>query len=359
MKQRKTTNLGINHSKDKEKYYLMLEKNGISTKHCSRANPKNKNSQYNIVHEGKPVLPIREFNLLPSKAKNVLKSGKKLTAGNSLQAYCIVCERKYRRGRLDKWSNYYSEYTDEQIYIHYAVLSIYNLSPNNPKAKQLTKKYIEEQIDIDFENIKSFCSIEKEDIADPRNFSISRKMDKGLHNVCNICSKSYTESVGERWIIFSPDGRNSLNKKNTVCNTCGKKSNIHKDHIWPLAKGGTDWPENIQFLCDDCNLSKSATISLGDINQVKPEMICERYRMLLTHAIKNGQSIKTFESEISKSVIEFLILKRDMSDFDLEKFFQNEKKRNNRNHSVERAVKKYREFTKKRNLETRLLDYLS
>ena len=26
MKQRKTTNLGINHSKDKEKYYLMLEK---------------------------------------------------------------------------------------------------------------------------------------------------------------------------------------------------------------------------------------------------------------------------------------------------------------------------------------------
>ena len=42
--------------------------------------------------------------------------------------------------------------------------------------------------------------------------------------------------------------------------------------------------------------------------------------MLLTHAIKNGQSIKTFESEISKSVIEFLILKRDMSDLDLESF---------------------------------------
>ena len=51
----------------------------------------------------------------------------------------------------------------------------------------------------------------------------------------------------------------------------------------------------------------------------------------LTHAIKNGQSIKTFESEISKSVIEFLILKRDMSDLDLEKFFQTKRKRNNRN----------------------------
>tara|TARA_B100001250_G_C19347493_1_gene591861 strand:+ start:165 stop:353 length:189 start_codon:yes stop_codon:yes gene_type:complete len=62
MKQRKTTNLGINHSKDKEKYYLMLEKSGILTKYSSRANPKNKDSQYNIVHEGKPDLPIREFN---------------------------------------------------------------------------------------------------------------------------------------------------------------------------------------------------------------------------------------------------------------------------------------------------------
>ena len=49
-------------------------------------------------------------------------------------------------------------------------------------------------------------------------------------------AKSYTESVGEKMDNFSPDGRNSLNKKNTVCNTCGKKSNIHKDHIWPLAK---------------------------------------------------------------------------------------------------------------------------
>ena len=59
--------------------------------------------------------------------------------------------------------------------------------------------------------------------------------------------------------------------------------------------------------------------------------------MLLTHAIKNGQSIKTFESEISKSVIEFLILKRDMSDLDLEKFFKTK-----RNVTIETTVLKER-----------------
>jgi 5-methylcytosine-specific restriction endonuclease McrA len=30
----------------------------------------------------------------------------------------------------------------------------------------------------------------------------------------------------------------------------------HKDHIIPLARGGTNWPENIQILCQPCNDSK-------------------------------------------------------------------------------------------------------
>lgn len=359
MKQRKTTNLGINHSKDKEKYYLLLENSGIKTKYCSRANPKNNTSQYEIIHEGAAELPIREFNLLPSSAKKVLEAGKTLTAGNSLQAYCITCERKYRRGRLDKWSNYYSEFSDEEIYIHYAVLTIHNLSPNNPEAKQITKKYIEDEVYIDYGSIVSYCSIEKKEIADPRNFSISRKMDKGLHNVCNDCSRSYTESVGDRWIIFSPDGRNTLNKKNKSCKVCGVTKNIHKDHIWPIAKGGSDWPENIQFLCDDHNLSKSDKITLDHISDVKPRMISERYREILNKAVQNKQSIKEFESNISKSVIEFLIFKRDMEDVDLKEFFKLEKKSNNRNHNIDRAVRKYKAFTQTRKLETKLLENLS
>lgn len=30
----------------------------------------------------------------------------------------------------------------------------------------------------------------------------------------------------------------------------------HADHIIPLCRGGSNWPENIQCLCPDCNLSK-------------------------------------------------------------------------------------------------------
>lgn len=36
------------------------------------------------------------------------------------------------------------------------------------------------------------------------------------------------------------------------------KQKFHVDHIVPLAKGGSNWPSNLQCLCPACNLSKHA-----------------------------------------------------------------------------------------------------
>ena len=49
-----------------------------------------------------------------------------------------------------------------------------------------------------------------------------------------------------------------------MCANCNKKlfksgeKKFHVDHINPLAKGGSDWPSNLQCLCPSCNLRKSA-----------------------------------------------------------------------------------------------------
>jgi 5-methylcytosine-specific restriction endonuclease McrA len=44
------------------------------------------------------------------------------------------------------------------------------------------------------------------------------------------------------------------------CLHCGIECKLTVDHIIPLSKGGTNWPENIQGLCRGCNSRKGASL---------------------------------------------------------------------------------------------------
>lgn len=51
-------------------------------------------------------------------------------------------------------------------------------------------------------------------------------------------------------------------EQNDQCKLCHKDldGKGHVDHIIPLARGGTNWPDNLQILCEPCNCSKGAKI---------------------------------------------------------------------------------------------------
>lgn len=44
--------------------------------------------------------------------------------------------------------------------------------------------------------------------------------------------------------------------QNGECAICGQEKKLTKDHIIPLSKGGSDWINNIQLVCQSCNSSK-------------------------------------------------------------------------------------------------------
>ena len=49
-----------------------------------------------------------------------------------------------------------------------------------------------------------------------------------------------------------------LEEQGYRCNGCGRDllRRFCADHIIPLSRGGTNWPDNIQILCHPCNTSK-------------------------------------------------------------------------------------------------------
>ncbi|WP_286472323.1 HNH endonuclease, partial [Parabacteroides goldsteinii] len=50
------------------------------------------------------------------------------------------------------------------------------------------------------------------------------------------------------------------NRDTGKCVYCGSTENLHLDHIIPFSKGGATNVENLQLLCQKCNLEKSNKI---------------------------------------------------------------------------------------------------
>lgn len=83
-----------------------------------------------------------------------------------------------------------------------------------------------------------------------------RYVEKNPENIAHLKARRYAR---ER----NADGSHTLKEWNDLkekhgykCASCGEKKSLTKDHIKPLSKGGTDYIENIQPLCRNCNSKK-------------------------------------------------------------------------------------------------------
>jgi hypothetical protein len=192
------------------------------------------------------------------------------------------------------------------------------------------------------------CKIEKP----PNQFPLSRTMESGLHNQCRECVELYTESLGERWIKFNPDGHTiHRKKKSDKCTWCESKNKLHYDHKWPISKGGTDYLENFQLLCEKHNFEKKSSVSeFATIQEINSRMICSRYHTTLEKARYDGLSIREFEINISSEVRKFIKMKCKMTDKQLREFYLYEKQKNNRKFNIDRAIDKFRAYCETQDL---------
>lgn len=136
--------------------------------------------------------------------------------------------RKYRQANLEKIKKYKQDY--------YAA--------NFEKIKEKNREYRQ----VNIEKIKKY--------KQEWGATNSEKISAAQHR-----RRSYKRGNGGAYIV--KDIEVIFNQQGGRCNACGKKlirynkKQYHIDHIIPLARGGSNNPENIQLLCPSCNLSKS------------------------------------------------------------------------------------------------------
>jgi 5-methylcytosine-specific restriction endonuclease McrA len=87
----------------------------------------------------------------------------------------------------------------------------------------------------------------------------SRKYREENHGIIKKCGHNrrarLMNAEGE---FTAADIARITEKQRGRCAYCKKKKKLTVDHIVPLAKGGSNWPSNLQMTCRPCNSRKSA-----------------------------------------------------------------------------------------------------
>ena len=299
--------LGKNITKDHATIYNEIEKRIGATKKCMFGHTRG--SKTGVKHEGCMDVPIREFEL---KGATINEDNTvTITGGDGLQGFCKVCSTRRRGARINAEKESKQGKTVEEIYQLY--ITKYGIN---------TKKC-------------SRCSKDKT-LAE---FNLSISMECGLHNTCKVCTYEYGSSVGDRWIIYMPDGNYKYDKK---------EKDQHDDHIFPLSLGGSNEQINHQLLSSTENLEKSNDIvHFGSIQNINPEMLCLRYRASLSEAT----DINSLKIMLSRLVHKDILERSKLSDSELLDVYKKYCEKYNLRRGAERAVKKFRDYCKERKIQ--------
>jgi 5-methylcytosine-specific restriction endonuclease McrA len=297
-------NLGKNITKDHSIIYDEIEKKLGKTKKCTFGHTRG--SKTGVKHEGCQDIPIREFEL--KKAFLDENNNVVIENGDGLQGFCRNCSQLRRKARIEKEKSEKKDKTPEEIYELYK-------NKYNTEVKKCSR------CDV----LKPLCE-----------FNLSIGMECGLHNMCKICSYEYGSSVGDRWIIYMPDGNYKYNKHS---------SDEHDDHIFPLSLGGSNEEINHQLISSEENLKKSNDIYCFDnLNNINPLLLSSRYR----HILSESSDLNDLKIRLNQCVYNDILSRSNLDDNDLYNVYKSYCEKNNLRRDINRAVKKFREYCKLR-----------
>lgn len=136
--------------------------------------------------------------------------------------------------------------------------------PDREKAKARNKRWEKENADK-VKARKSNWRIENKAKMDAARAKWrSENPEYGKHwaarNLAKVNAYSHNRRAKYVGKYTEADVQALMEKQAGRCPACKKdiKLRYHVDHIMPIKLGGTNWPDNLQLLCPECNINKAA-----------------------------------------------------------------------------------------------------
>lgn len=107
---------------------------------------------------------------------------------------------------------------------------------------------------MDFTQQPNYKGIRK--MGDNRQIYHKRYVKKNPDVIAHLKSRRYARERGATGSHTLDQWEQLKDSYGNKCAFCNQTKKLTKDHIIPLSKGGTDYIENIQPLCKNCNSKK-------------------------------------------------------------------------------------------------------
>lgn len=165
-----------------------------------------------------------------------------------LQTICKTCSNEYAKQYRDK--------NPEKISL---INAAWRLS-NPGRSAKVSRKWRDDNPDRQKESNRSYRNKNKELIAEKKKAWRKRNPDVYLA----AQRRRRGRKVGADGSHTAADVKTIFDNQRGLCANCTNKlfvsgiKKFHVDHIMPLIRGGSNWPENLQCLCPTCNLRKGA-----------------------------------------------------------------------------------------------------
>ncbi len=134
--------------------------------------------------------------------------------------------------------------------------------------------------------------------------------------------KSHIQGEGhKRHYLSAADRQQVLERDQHTCQICGAKENLQIDHKVPLIRKGATTIENMQVLCNECNVDKRGTcrrcrlISCDLCPLAYPEVVATRLIVSLDRDLKERIESLARESGIPLAQQARILIERGLKSF--------------------------------------------